>query len=83
MDHIVSYYNGYRFCEEGQSVFNPWSTLKFLKSGKLENYWYEPGSPSLLINQMLADPDRFEIENHEIKTTKHDLMHTESLPIVI
>ncbi|WP_419241187.1 AAA family ATPase [Cardinium endosymbiont of Nabis limbatus] len=58
MGQIATYYNGYKFYEDGLSVYNPWSTLRFLDSSKLENYWYESGSPTILINQMLADPDR-------------------------
>ncbi|WP_243516906.1 MULTISPECIES: AAA family ATPase [unclassified Candidatus Cardinium] len=80
IERIATYYNGYKFYEDGVSVYNPWSTLRFLDSGKLENYWYESGSPSLLINQMLADPDRFDLsmDNLEIEATREDLMYTES-----
>jgi len=38
MERMATYYNGYKFYEDGVSVYNPWSTLKFLDSGKLENY---------------------------------------------
>ncbi|MGI2299083.1 AAA family ATPase [Candidatus Cardinium hertigii] len=77
---IATYYNGYKFYKDGISVYNPWSTLRFLDSGELENYWYESGSPTILINQMLEDPDRFDfqIENIQIEATKEDLMYTGS-----
>ncbi len=80
MEHMTTYYNGYKFHKDGVSVYNPWSTLKFLKSSELENYWYESGSPSLLINQMLADPDRFDLnmDNLQIEATRDDLMYTGS-----
>ncbi|WP_342265381.1 AAA family ATPase [Cardinium endosymbiont of Philonthus spinipes] len=80
MQRIAAYYNGYRFHQNGLSVYNPWSTLRFLDSGELANYWYESGSPSLLINQMLADPDRFDINmgNLQIEAVREDLMYTES-----
>ncbi|MGI2299078.1 AAA family ATPase [Candidatus Cardinium hertigii] len=80
MGRIATYYNGYKFYEDGASVYNPWSTLRFLDSGKLENYWYESGSPTILINQMLADPDRFELnmDNLQIKATRDELMYTGS-----
>ncbi len=80
MNRIATYYNGYRFHKDGVSVYNPWSTLKFLKHGELANYWYESGSPSLLINQMLTDPDRFDInmESLQIEAAREDLMYTES-----
>ncbi|WP_419241261.1 AAA family ATPase [Cardinium endosymbiont of Nabis limbatus] len=80
MERMATHYNGYRFHKDGISVYNPWSTLKFLKSGELENYWYESGSPTILINQMLADPDRFEFQsdNLQIEATREDLMYTGS-----
>ncbi|TSJ80711.1 MAG: ATP-binding protein [Candidatus Cardinium sp.] len=78
MERIAHYYNGYRFHEKGAPVYNPWSTLEFFKSGKLENYWYESGSPTILINQMLADPDRFDLnmDNLQMEATREDLMYT-------
>ncbi|WP_243516899.1 MULTISPECIES: AAA family ATPase [unclassified Candidatus Cardinium] len=80
MERMATHYNGYRFHKNGISVYNPWSTLKFLKNGELENYWYESGSPTILINQMLSDPDRFDlnIDNLQIEATRDDLMYTES-----
>ncbi|TDG93350.1 AAA family ATPase [Cardinium endosymbiont of Culicoides punctatus] len=80
MDRMTTHYNGYRFHENGVSVYNPWSTLKFFESGKLENYWYESGSPTILINQMLVDPDRFDLnmDNLQIEATRDDLMYTGS-----
>ena len=80
MGQIATYYNGYKFYEDGLSVYNPWSTLRFLDSGKLENYWYESGSPTILINQMLADPDRFDLnmDNLQMEATREDLMYTGS-----
>ncbi len=80
MEWMATYYNGYKFYKDGISVYNPWSTLRFLDSGELENYWYESGSPSVLINQMLADPDRFDLnmDNLQIEATREDLMYTES-----
>ena len=80
MGCMATYYNGYRFYENSTSVYNPWSTLKFLDAGKLENYWYESGSPTLLINQMLADPDRFDfhMDNLQMEATRDELMYTGS-----
>jgi len=80
MSRMATCYNGYKFHKDGVSVYNPWSTLKFLNSGELENYWYESGSPTVLINQMLADPDRFELnmDNLQIKATREELMYTGS-----
>ncbi|MCT4696902.1 AAA family ATPase [Candidatus Cardinium sp. TP] len=78
MSGISTYYNGYKFHQDGVSVYNPWSTLKFLNSSELENYWYESGSPTILINQMLADPDRFQLDALPIDAYRNQLMYTGS-----
>jgi len=46
------WYNGYHFSSENSTVYNPFSTLKFLKEGKLENYWFQTGTPSFLVEQV-------------------------------
>ena len=43
---MQSRYNGYKFYKKSASIYNPWSTLKFLKSGELSNYWYGSGPPN-------------------------------------
>lgn len=78
MQAITTHYNGYKFYEKGPSVYNPWSTLHFFKEGKKADYWYESGSPTMLINQMLADPDRFELDDLPIDAYRHELMYTGS-----
>ncbi len=78
IQQIASYYNGYKFYEKGPSVYNPWSTLHFLKEGKKEDYWYESGSSTLIISQMLEDPDRFNLDELPIDAYRHQLMYTGS-----
>lgn len=40
-------YNGYNFYGEAR-MYNPWSVLNFLYTGKLDNYWFETGTPTFL-----------------------------------
>ena len=42
-------YNGYCFTENAPTVYNPFSFIKALHSGKAENYWFDSGTPSFLI----------------------------------
>lgn len=50
MSQLAQQYNGYRFSESGNSVYNPFSLLNALKQSNLKGYWFESGSPSFLIN---------------------------------
>ena len=53
---IKEWYNGYRFSEEEAYVYNPFSTLKYLKAKKPKSYWYTSGTPSFLIHQIQKYP---------------------------
>ncbi|MBA3954227.1 ATP-binding protein [Candidatus Dependentiae bacterium] len=63
---IKIWYNGYRFTRENKKVYNPFSVLYYLKDKDLENYWFESGTPSFLIQllkeQFVALKDLKELE---------------------
>jgi hypothetical protein len=44
------WYDGYRFTESETRVYNPFSIVKFLKTGKFGNYWFETATPTFLMN---------------------------------
>ena len=47
---IKDWYNGYRFEENAQTVYNPVSLAQFFENqGKFKNYWFSTGTPSLLM----------------------------------
>ena len=53
---IKGWYDGYKFSENGESVYNPVSTAKFFEDyGKFKNYWFETGSPSILVKLIKQD----------------------------
>ena len=45
-------YDGYHFSERSEEVYNPYSLLKSFANKKLDNYWFDTGTPSFLIRQM-------------------------------
>ena len=48
---IKSWYDGFRFEEDSESVYNPVSLAKFFENdGKFKNYWFETGTPEFLVN---------------------------------
>ena len=46
-------YDGYQFTEEPDEIYNPFSLLKAFQQKKLSNYWFESGTPTFLIRQLL------------------------------
>jgi len=47
---IKQWYNGYRFTIAEIYVYNPFSTLLLFKHRQFENYWFESGTPTFLID---------------------------------
>jgi hypothetical protein len=52
LDKIRHWYNGYRFEENAETVYNPVSTNTFFATQKFENYWFATGTPTFLINML-------------------------------
>ena len=56
-------YDGYHFSEKSPDIYNPFSLLKALKEKKLKDYWFETGTPTILVEQIrnyIIDPNLLE-----------------------
>ncbi|TDG94751.1 hypothetical protein CCPUN_07450 [Cardinium endosymbiont of Culicoides punctatus] len=91
MNDLKDYYNGYKFFEKDLnrtepntirkdfSVFNPTSILYYFKQeGKLKNYWYRTGDPSILLEQMNKHIEKFMVDWDDLKfeATEEELLFT-------
>ena len=56
LSELKEWYNGYRFAEDCQLVYNPFSTLLYFKKGRPCGYWFSSGTPSFLIDQIQSRP---------------------------
>lgn len=45
-------YDGYHFSEESVGMYNPFSLLNTFSSNRFKEYWFETGTPTLLVNAM-------------------------------
>lgn len=59
MVHILGelkrWYNGYRFTENPQLVYNPFSILNSLDDFVFKNYWFQSGTPTFLVKLLLSN----------------------------
>lgn len=51
---IQLWYNGYQW-EPGQPVYNPFSVLRLFEAQRFRNYWWETGTPTLLLRALRQD----------------------------
>jgi hypothetical protein len=65
---LKNFYNGYKFSEDADRVYNPISVLKhFGNNGKFKVFWAETGTPSFLANFIdKTGADIADIENIEL-----------------
>ena len=45
-------YDGYHFSEDSVGMYNPFSLLNTFSSNKFTDYWFETGTPTMLVNVM-------------------------------
>ena len=49
---LKNMYDGYHFSEESIGMYNPFSLLNTFSSNRFKEYWFETGTPTLLVNVM-------------------------------
>jgi len=66
-------YDGYHFTKNSPGVYNPFSLLKAFLQRELNNYWFESGTPTFLINQMrYFHTDILSLEQLEVFSSDFD-----------
>ncbi|MBR4898531.1 MAG: ATP-binding protein [Prevotella sp.] len=79
-------YDGYHFAEDSEGVYNPYSLLNALLNEKLNNFWFDTGTPSFLIRQMQHfRTDITAMDNIEVPATAFDRpteAMTDALPLL-
>ena len=67
MERIRDWYNGYRFHPEGPAVYNPFSTLNLFRSREFQDFWFQTGTPTFLVELLKkTDTDLREIDGIEL-----------------
>ena len=55
LDQIREWYNGYRFHQAEETVYNPVSVNTFFDRKEFENFWFATGTPTFLIQLLKQD----------------------------
>jgi Predicted AAA-ATPase/PD-(D/E)XK nuclease superfamily len=76
-ESIRAWYNGYQFSEQESKIYNPYSVLLYLSSGRLLNYWFSTGTPSFLVQ--LITTQQYPIET--IEGAKFNILDIDSFQL--
>ncbi len=52
LEELKTQYDGYRFHQNGDGVYNPYSLLKAFFSNEFGAYWFETGTPTFLFSKV-------------------------------
>jgi hypothetical protein len=81
---LREWYNGYRFEEMAETVYNPVSVMKCFQERKFKNYWFETGTPSFLIELLRDKPvnlDKLVVPETTFSAWEPDKL--EALPLLV
>ncbi|HJT73982.1 MAG TPA: AAA family ATPase, partial [Chitinophaga sp.] len=83
LQKLKEWYNGYSW--DGTSkVYNPFSVLSYMGSGRIQNFWFQTGTPTWLVNLMRHNRE-FELENLRIgenALSSFNVEHIATLPVL-
>lgn len=78
---IKDWYNGYSWDGEN-TVYNPFSILQLFEFQKFDNYWFQSGTPSLLVKYMKTNMiTSFDVENVVLDTSIFDFHDIENISL--
>jgi hypothetical protein len=78
------WYNGYRFEETAETVYNPVSVMKCFQERKFKNYWFETGTPTFLVDLLRRMPVNLDNLNAaETDFSTYDPADLAPLPLLV
>jgi hypothetical protein len=78
LGHIKAHYNGYSWDGIAENrVYNPFSIVNFFQSFDLRNYWFETGTPTMLVRG--ARRQQITVEELENLETNSNLLQSANL----
>ncbi|MGB8468067.1 MAG: AAA family ATPase [Candidatus Babeliales bacterium] len=77
------WYNGYHFSEKSPGMYNPFSILCYLSKKKRENFWFETGTPTFLMQLLRREHAGIEkLLEGSVTVSTLSSFNIETLPII-
>ena len=82
--NLRDWYNGYRFEEKSETVYNPVSLMSCFQELKFKNYWFETGTPTFLVELLKRRPlNMDDLTVPESAFAAYEPEHLEPLPLLV
>lgn len=79
LTQIKEWYNGYSW--DGKTrLYNPFSILQFFSSRDFDNFWFESGTPTFLVN-LLKREKIYDLDNTEVGSTAFNSYELENIGV--
>jgi hypothetical protein len=63
-------YDGYHFSKKMVDIFNPFSLLKAFDSGDIQDFWFQTGTPTFLVEMLEKHNHDWQFSIENLETTK-------------
>ncbi|MCI5121628.1 MAG: AAA family ATPase [Candidatus Electrothrix sp. AUS4] len=83
LEQMRRWYDGFRFVDGSEPLYNPFSTMHFFHNRRFANYWFETGTPSFLIKLIREQNfDVRQLEQLELRETAFSTYELENLSVI-
>ncbi len=81
-EQIRSWYNGYSFGYNVSKVYNPFSLMKALYAQQFDNFWFQSGTPTFLVEILKKEYKRFNPEHLIISQDTLGSFDVGTIPVI-
>jgi Predicted AAA-ATPase len=76
------WYNGYHFGKNVIAVYNPFSILNALRINEFENFWFQSGTPTFLVELLKKEGLALDLEKPEVTKDFLGIFDVGTIPVV-
>jgi hypothetical protein len=80
-ERLREQYDGYHFTDKMVGIFNPFSLLNAFVAGRLDDYWFQTGTPTFVIDMLRARKGQWKFNVEDIDNTEPMAFNRFSTPL--
>jgi hypothetical protein len=81
MEKLREQYDGYHFTDKLIGVFNPFSLLNAFVAGRLDDYWFQTGTPTFVIDMLRAHKGQWKFDIESIDSLEPTVLSAFNTPL--